>query len=212
MVKHTQTIRRLLPTNSVSVFDHFVRLALKGLSNTFVTFEAQCKKNLSNTEVALKKSVAYKKSVYIEKNLHLIVRKCCELSNIICLACYLYIFVYLYILYIQSSNFLFIFLILNPNLQNLIVSLLDINECDIPNFRDTCHTNATCVNEVGTFSCVCNAGFFGDGQECSDIDECQQTNNCSDFATCANTIGSYVCTCLDGFSGDGFTCLGMIFS
>ena len=32
MVKHTQTIRRLLPTNCLSVFDHFVGLALKGLS------------------------------------------------------------------------------------------------------------------------------------------------------------------------------------
>ena len=33
MVKHTQTIRRLLPTNCLNVFDHFVGLALKGLSN-----------------------------------------------------------------------------------------------------------------------------------------------------------------------------------
>ena len=31
MIKHTQTIRRLLPTNSLSVFNHFVELALKGL-------------------------------------------------------------------------------------------------------------------------------------------------------------------------------------
>ena len=31
MVKHAQTIRRLLPTNCLSVFDHFVGLALKGL-------------------------------------------------------------------------------------------------------------------------------------------------------------------------------------
>ena len=31
MVKHTQTIRRLLATNCLSVFDHFVELALKGL-------------------------------------------------------------------------------------------------------------------------------------------------------------------------------------
>ena len=30
MVKHTQTIRQLLPTNSLSAFDHFVGLALKG--------------------------------------------------------------------------------------------------------------------------------------------------------------------------------------
>ena len=31
MVKHTQTIRRQQPTNCLSVFDHFVNLALKGL-------------------------------------------------------------------------------------------------------------------------------------------------------------------------------------
>ena len=33
MVKHTQTIRRILPTNCLSMFDHFVGLALKGLSS-----------------------------------------------------------------------------------------------------------------------------------------------------------------------------------
>ena len=32
MVKHTQTIRRLLPTNSLSVFNHFVGLALKWIA------------------------------------------------------------------------------------------------------------------------------------------------------------------------------------
>ena len=32
MVKHGQTIRRLLPTNCLGVFDHFVGLVLKGLS------------------------------------------------------------------------------------------------------------------------------------------------------------------------------------
>ena len=32
MVKHTQTIRHKLPTNCLSVFDHFMGLALKGLS------------------------------------------------------------------------------------------------------------------------------------------------------------------------------------
>ena len=31
MVKHTQTIRRLLPTICLIVFDHFMGLALKGL-------------------------------------------------------------------------------------------------------------------------------------------------------------------------------------
>ena len=31
MVKHTQAICRLLPTNCLNVFDHFVGLAFKGL-------------------------------------------------------------------------------------------------------------------------------------------------------------------------------------
>ena len=33
MVKHTQIIRRVLPTNCLSVFDCFVGLALKGLNS-----------------------------------------------------------------------------------------------------------------------------------------------------------------------------------
>ena len=33
MVKYTQTIRLLLTTNCLSVFDHFVGLALKGLKD-----------------------------------------------------------------------------------------------------------------------------------------------------------------------------------
>ena len=35
MVKQTQTIRQLLPTNCLSVFDHFVGSALKGLTFPF---------------------------------------------------------------------------------------------------------------------------------------------------------------------------------
>ena len=34
MVKHTQAIRQLLPTNCFSVFDHFVGLAFKELKKT----------------------------------------------------------------------------------------------------------------------------------------------------------------------------------
>ena len=38
MVKHSQAIRRLLPTNCLSVFDHFVGLASKGLMLTLNRF------------------------------------------------------------------------------------------------------------------------------------------------------------------------------
>ena len=43
MIEHTQTVRRVLLTNSLSVFDHFVRLALKGL---FKIFNEECNLNL----------------------------------------------------------------------------------------------------------------------------------------------------------------------
>ena len=33
MVKHTKTVRRQQPMNSLSVFDHFVGFALKGLNH-----------------------------------------------------------------------------------------------------------------------------------------------------------------------------------
>ena len=36
MVKHTETIRRLLLTNCLSVFGHFVGLVLKGLKRDVV--------------------------------------------------------------------------------------------------------------------------------------------------------------------------------
>ena len=39
MVKHTQTIRWLSPTNYLTVFDHFVGLAFKGLILHFANIE-----------------------------------------------------------------------------------------------------------------------------------------------------------------------------
>ena len=44
MVKHTQTFLRQQPTNSLSVFDHFVGLELKGL--TYKKKEKPQKENL----------------------------------------------------------------------------------------------------------------------------------------------------------------------
>ena len=38
MVKHTQTIHRMLPTNCLSVFDHFVGLAVKELTHFWPVF------------------------------------------------------------------------------------------------------------------------------------------------------------------------------
>ncbi|RMX43885.1 hypothetical protein pdam_00021080 [Pocillopora damicornis] len=71
----------------------------------------------------------------------------------------------------------------------------------------SCHVNANCTNTIGSHVCTCHTGYTGDGQTCSDIDECQKnTHNCHLNATCQNTNGSFVCTCLFGFNGDGRNC------
>jgi hypothetical protein len=41
--------------------------------------------------------------------------------------------------------------------------ILDINECA----NDPCHDDATCTNFAGSFRCVCNNGFSGDGFTCT---------------------------------------------
>ena len=42
---------------------------------------------------------------------------------------------------------------------NQKIKSLDIDEClDYP-----CHSNATCVDAIGSFNCSCNEGFLGDG-------------------------------------------------
>ncbi|KAM3669521.1 mucin-4 [Ammospiza maritima maritima] len=42
----------------------------------------------------------------------------------------------------------------------------------------------------------CPAGLTGDGEHCSDIDECTQGTECPGNSTCTNTVGSYICSCL----------------
>ena len=41
---------------------------------------------------------------------------------------------------------------------------LDIDEC--AEAHSDCHANATCKNNVGSFTCTCNAGSIGDGKTC----------------------------------------------
>ena len=43
-------------------------------------------------------------------------------------------------------------------------NLLDLNECIKSN--GGCHSDAMCVNTAGSFRCVCDEGFDGDGYTC----------------------------------------------
>lgn len=46
----------------------------------------------------------------------------------------------------------------------LFVTLLtDINEC----LKSPCHVSASCIDNEGSYGCVCNVGFSGNGLNCS---------------------------------------------
>ena len=105
----------------------------------------------------------------------------------------------------------------------------DINECATSN--GGCAATATCSNSIGSYTCTCNSGYYGNGascsaclacgtgyaesspctsvqnRECQDVNECTQGKPpCATTATCTNTVGSYTCTCNVGYSGNGTVC------
>ncbi|XP_065180637.1 uncharacterized protein LOC135811337 [Sycon ciliatum] len=80
------------------------------------------------------------------------------------------------------------------------------------NHSHVCRRHADCVNNDGSYACLCRLGYHGDGHlACHDNDECAAAEDggevpCDDLATCKNTDGSYDCTCHEGYSGDGRQC------
>ena len=112
----------------------------------------------------------------------------------------------------------------------IITCFIDIDECVLE--LDDCHDNATCNNTIGSYTCMCNDGFEGNGSHCiskfnnritsgtrvllnflssnQDINECLDSslNDCDMNASCMDTFGSYMCSCNDGYFGNGFNCSG----
>ena len=62
---------------------------------------------------------------------------------------------------------------------------------------------AECVNELGSFSCMCIEGFqkVGDDQvNCHNVNECQSLDDaCGDHSACTDLLGAFQCTCDLGF-------------
>eukprot|EP00124_Ichthyophonus_hoferi_P001618 Ihof_evm4s89 gene=Ihof_evmTU4s89 len=80
--------------------------------------------------------------------------------------------------------------------------------------RQLCHLRAACVDQSGAYggskgkACKCNDGWKGDGEACTDDDECAGLGLCHlANSACSNTIGSYTCSCKDGFSLKHGACL-----
>ena len=60
----------------------------------------------------------------------------------------------------------------------------DIHECQTNN--GGCDTNAHCINTFGSFECVCDNGFNGNGTRCADIDECSDDPTLCENGVCLN--------------------------
>ncbi|XP_062977667.1 stabilin-1 [Elgaria multicarinata webbii] len=76
--------------------------------------------------------------------------------------------------------------------------------------NSTCHAEANCVNDTTTSqpTCLCAAGYTGNGTHCTEIDLCAVGNgDCSKHASCAKAgPGRRTCTCKEGYAGDGTIC------
>lgn len=83
-----------------------------------------------------------------------------------------------------------------------------MDECSI---RNMCF-NGMCINEDGSFKCICKFGFqlVLDGCYCKDINECEIFGICMN-GCCVNIDGFYRCECFFGLvvGLDGCVCVDM---
>ena len=80
----------------------------------------------------------------------------------------------------------------------------DIDECSEPDHG--CHLEAECLNQPGSYACVCREGFRGDGKHCVVEKTCEELS-CSENADCeTDSDGQGQCVCRRGFRGDGENC------
>ena len=53
----------------------------------------------------------------------------------------------------------------NKNVSYILFTyFIDNNECILATHN--CHNNATCLNSNGSFTCLCNTGYSGNGVSC----------------------------------------------
>ncbi len=78
-----------------------------------------------------------------------------------------------------------------------------VNECAAG--THDCGVNATCNETVEGFTCTCNSGYTGNGDECHALAACGATPSlCDANASCLG--GGTYCDCANGYVGDGTTC------
>ncbi|RWS27877.1 protein kinase C-binding protein NELL2-like protein, partial [Leptotrombidium deliense] len=76
-----------------------------------------------------------------------------------------------------------------------------------------CHESASCHNLLTEYSCFCKPGFWGNGKQCFDVNECAREGGhkghlCQENTRCVNIPGAYVCECLPGYRRkDSLNCI-----
>ncbi|CAB4002444.1 fibrillin-2-like isoform X48, partial [Paramuricea clavata] len=73
------------------------------------------------------------------------------------------------------------------------VNLEGSYECRTPEPEITCDDNAEEHEINGVTECFCKPGFHGNGENCTDINECWNNCACSGNEICENIPGSYLC-------------------
>ncbi|KAM7158532.1 fibrillin-1 [Molossus nigricans] len=93
-----------------------------------------------------------------------------------------------------------------PHGRGFMTNGADIDECKV--IHDVCR-NGECVNDRGSYHCICKTGYTPDitGTACIDLNECNQAPKPCNFI-CKNTEGSYQCSCPKGYilQDDGRSC------
>lgn len=72
---------------------------------------------------------------------------------------------------------------------------------------ETCGANAHCENRPGSFACVCDEPYVGDGTSCVLPGECATNNGGCAQLCAADSSGSAVCSCFPGFTANGSACV-----
>ncbi|XP_074237990.1 fibrillin-2 isoform X4 [Saimiri boliviensis] len=95
---------------------------------------------------------------------------------------------------------------LKASVQSHSSSSTDHDECTTTNMC----LNGMCINEDGSFKCICKPGFVlaPNGRYCTDVDECQTPGICMN-GHCINNEGSFRCDCPPGLAVgmDGRVCV-----
>uniref|UniRef100_F1KPH9 Latent-transforming growth factor beta-binding protein 1 n=1 Tax=Ascaris suum TaxID=6253 RepID=F1KPH9_ASCSU len=82
----------------------------------------------------------------------------------------------------------------------------DVDECSLPG---VCDAAADCHNTNGSFTCVCQPGYSGNGFKCVRSTNANGEPNCHlDPSMChkkANCLLGGTCKCINGYVGDGIT-------